>query len=136
MAWTPTQAACCPEEGGDAQARNPHAQQCNMRVLFGPIAFIVEKSNTFAHPFVMLKHSWRLKLNAGPDGTGSQDSGGSDLLETPALCSMPSQQRRAPGPSRLRIATQQSADGAPADADEVCPTHRMASMRKSLSFTF
>ncbi len=54
------------------------------------------------------------RLLPGHGGGSSQDSGGSDLLETPALCSAPSQSRRAPGPSRLRIATQQSAD----DADE------------------
>ncbi|BDA47990.1 probable DNA polymerase zeta catalytic subunit [Coccomyxa sp. Obi] len=68
--------------------------------------------------FGMDANTGRLLPGGGQGGTGSQDSGGSDLLETPALCSMPSQHRRAPGPSRLRIATQQSADGAPADADE------------------
>ena len=65
----------------------------------------------------------RLLPGGAQGGTGSQESGGSDLLETPALCSMPSQHRHAPGPSRLRIATQQSADGAPADDDEVSPPH-------------
>jgi hypothetical protein len=54
-------------------------------------------------------------LPGGQGGSGSQESGGSDLLETPALCSIPSQNRRALGPSRLRIATQQSTDAA---ADE------------------
>lgn len=51
-------------------------------------------------------------LPGGHGPQGSQESGGSDLLETPALCSAPSQNWRGPGPSRLRIATQQSADGA------------------------
>ena len=43
--------------------------------------------------------------------SGSQDSlgGGSDLLETPPLCTAPSQTWHAPGPSRLRaVATQPS----------------------------
>ena len=47
-------------------------------------------------------------LLPGQPVSSSQESGGSDLLETPALATLPSQNRSAPGPSRLRIATQQS----------------------------
>ena len=48
------------------------------------------------------------RLLPGQHGSSSQDSGGSDLLETPALATLPSQNRPGPGPSRLRVATQQS----------------------------
>ena len=48
------------------------------------------------------------RLLPGQHGSSSQESGGSDLLETPALATLPSQNRPGPGPSRLRVATQQS----------------------------
>ena len=48
------------------------------------------------------------RLLPGQHGPSSQESGGSDLLETPALATLPSQGRPGPGPSRLRMATQQS----------------------------
>lgn len=48
------------------------------------------------------------RLLPGQHGPSSQESGGSDLLETPALATLPSQGRPGPGPSRLRTATQQS----------------------------
>ena len=48
------------------------------------------------------------RLLPGQHGSSSQESGGSDLLETPALGTLPSQNRPGPGPSRLRVATQQS----------------------------
>ncbi len=48
------------------------------------------------------------RLLPGQHGSSSQESGGSDLLETPALATLPSQGRSGPGPSRLRMATQQS----------------------------
>jgi len=48
------------------------------------------------------------RLLPGQQGSSSQESGGSDLLETPALGTLPSQNRPGPGPSRLRVAIQQS----------------------------
>ena len=48
------------------------------------------------------------RLLPGQHASSSQESGGSDLLETPALATLPSQNRPGPGPSRLRVATQQS----------------------------
>jgi hypothetical protein len=72
--------------------------------------------NPSAHAFGVDANTGKL-LPGGHARAGSQDSGASDLLETPALCSGPSQTWRGPGPSRLRMPSQQPADAAD---DEAC----------------
>ena len=61
------------------------------------------------------------RLLPGQPVSSSQESGGSDLLETPALATLPSQNRPAPGPSRLRIATQQSSGNEPQEVSASVP---------------
>ena len=68
-----------------------------------------------AAAFGMDSNTGRLLPQPGSAGkSGSQEGslgGGSDLLETPPLCSAPSQAWHAPGPSRLRaVATQPSSN--------------------------
>ena len=61
------------------------------------------------------------RLLPGQPVSSSQESGGSDLLETPALATLPSQNRPAPGPSRLRIATQQSSGDEQQEVSDLLP---------------
>ena len=82
-------------------------------VLFGMAAGRAQPAAAFA----MDSNTGRLLPQPGSAAkSGSQaDSlgGGSDLLETPPLCTAPSQVWHAPGPSRLRAAaTQPSSDDA------------------------